>query len=781
VPARLLTSGLKPLPAHVDCLAVTPEATAPRASARVRGSISVAAALVALGSIVALAPGPLPAAMDGIWYGVRIGAQLLAAAVILVRVRRHRDGWAPWTAIALAIVAWTVGDGLNALDLDDLAVIGWFCCYALVYSGLALLTRPLLLRGQAAVWLDGLAAALAAAALLIDPVLQIVDVPAYEVMANLAYPVFDFVLAGMTLGTCALAGWRPPPAWRWLGAGVGAMLLGDCVYFAEWASTGYAYGSGAPFESAWALGFLAFAVAAWRTAEPPSALRPGLWGSAVLPLACSGVATLLLVLDHWTRASALAVGLAGVALATVTVRSVLSFRELRVLALTRREALTDELTGLANRRALLRELAAACRAEDPRAALLLCDLDGFKEFNDTLGHEAGDELLREAAERIARAVGAECGAARLGGDEFAVLVPGAGAAEARALAERLRCELAAPLPVAGIEVRVDASVGIALVPDHSRQSAGVLRRADVAMYEAKGARTGVELYDATRDLHSRERLMLAGELRAAVEEGALEVHFQPKVDVADGRVVGAEALVRWPHPERGFLSPDVFLPAAEQAGLMRPLTLIVLDGALAACGRWLAAGRDVGVAVNLSASNLLDASLPHEVAARLAAHGVEARHLTLEVTEGTILANPRRSGEVLAAVRALGVAVSLDDFGTGHSSLSHVKRLPVDELKIDRAFVSHLSQDATDRAIVAAIVRLAHSLGLTVVAEGVEDEAALEALRGEGCDSAQGWLFSRPLDEAAFGAWLAGRALIEGGRRGTRRRPSVMGERQRPR
>jgi EAL domain-containing protein (putative c-di-GMP-specific phosphodiesterase class I) len=209
---------------------------------------------------------------------------------------------------------------------------------------------------------------------------------------------------------------------------------------------------------------------------------------------------------------------------------------------------------------------------------------------------------------------------------------------------------------------------------------------------------------------------------------------------------------------------------------MRPLTLVVLDRALAACGRWIAAGHDVGVAANLSASNLLDASLPDEVAALLAIHGVEPRHLTLEVTEGTILANPRRSGEVLAAVRALGVAVSLDDFGTGHSSLSHVKRLPVDELKIDRTFVTDVVGDATDRAIVASIIRLARSIGLTVVAEGVEDEAALEALRGEGCDSAQGWLFSRPLDEAAFGEWLAGRALTEAGRRGVSRagyRPAV--------
>jgi EAL domain-containing protein (putative c-di-GMP-specific phosphodiesterase class I) len=311
--------------------------------------------------------------------------------------------------------------------------------------------------------------------------------------------------------------------------------------------------------------------------------------------------------------------------------------------------------------------------------------------------------------------------------------------------------------VAGIAVRVDASVGIALRPEHADDAAGLLRRADVAMYEAKLGHSGVEVYDAARDVHSRERLVLAGELRDAVEHGALEVHFQPKVDLATGGVVGAEALVRWPHPERGLLLPDAFLPAAEQAGLMPPLTLVVLNRALAACGRWTEAGRSLGVAVNLSASNLLDASLPHEVAAMLAAHRVAPEQLTLEVTEGTILDNPLRSGEVLAAVRRLGVHVSLDDFGTGHSSLSHVKRLPVDELKIDRSFVGGLAADGTDRAIVEAIVRLARSLGLSITAEGVEDDGVLGLLRGYGCDLAQGYLFSRPLPEAAFLRWLQAR------------------------
>jgi diguanylate cyclase (GGDEF)-like protein len=426
-----------------------------------------------------------------------------------------------------------------------------------------------------------------------------------------------------------------------------------------------------------------------------------------------------------------------------------------------REAMTDELTGLANRRALLRALETACGAEEPTGALLLCDLDGFKEFNDTLRHEAGDDLLRETAARIERAMEPDAIVARLGGDEFAVLAHGAGRATAMDLARRIRETLTEPLPVAGIAARLDVSVGVALMPEHTGSALGLLRRADVAMYSAKGDHLGVDLYDASRDEHSRERLALAGELRDAVAARDLEVHFQPKAEIASGRIVGAEALVRWRHPERGLLFPDAFLPAAEQAGLMRPLTLVVLDRALAACGRWGADGRALGVAVNLSASNLLDASLPGEVATLLARHGVAPSQLTLEVTEGTILANPLRSGEVLAEIRHLGVAVSLDDFGTGHSSLSHVKRLPVDELKIDRSFVAGLATDTTDRAIVEAIVRLACSLGLNAVAEGVEDDEILTRLREQGCALAQGYLFRRPLPEDDFTAWLDARAVTQ--------------------
>jgi diguanylate cyclase (GGDEF)-like protein len=740
-------------------------------SACLRGALIAATLLVLAGAAVALAPGPTPPAVATAWVLARVAAQLLAIRVIAVRVRGRREDRAGWTFVGAAIASWSAADVIDVAT--QAGILGgtapvpfWLATYMLLYAGLVLLIRPLLARREAALWLDGLIAGLAIATLVaaaVHGLRSTIHQSGLELYITVAYPVADVVLVGMAAGACAVTAWRPPPAWRWLAGGMVAMLVADVWYAFMWTTDGYTYGDGAPLEGAWSLALIAFAVAARTPATPAIQPPVRLWGTSALPATVLALVSALLVGDHWRHTSDVAAILGVGALAAVGVRSVLTVRELRQLALSRREALTDELTGLANRRALLRAAAEACAEPKPRAALLLCDLDGFKDFNDTLGHEAGDQLLREAGLRIRRVVGADGLTARLGGDEFAILAPGAGPDEAIELAERLRRELVLPLPVAGIAARLEASVGVALLPDHSRAAAGLLRRADVAMYQAKATRSGTEVYDAARDLHSRERLVLAGELRDAVEGGRLDVHFQPKVRVDGGGVVGAEALVRWPHPDRGLLYPDAFLAAAEQAGLMRPLTLVVLDRALAACGRWTAAGRQLGVAVNLSASNLLDASLPDEVAAMLERHGVAPEQLTLEVTEGTILANPLASGEVVAALRRLGVAVSLDDFGTGHSSLSHVKRLPVDELKIDRAFVTDLVADPTNLAIVASIIRLAHSLGMTVTAEGVECEEALCVLAQEGCDLAQGYLFSRPLPEEAFAEWLSARSLTTPG------------------
>jgi diguanylate cyclase (GGDEF)-like protein/PAS domain S-box-containing protein len=423
----------------------------------------------------------------------------------------------------------------------------------------------------------------------------------------------------------------------------------------------------------------------------------------------------------------------------------------------RHQARHDALTGLPNRAFLHERVAAACDDADAAArprALLLLDLDHFKEVNDTFGHERGDALLREVADRLRGAVRADDTVARLGGDEFAVLLPGADAAGAARVATDLRAALDAPLQVAGQALRVGASVGIALGPVHGADGPTLLRHADVAMDAAKRARSGHAIYDPTQDQHSPARLALVGDLRDAIEGGALTLHYQPQVDLASGRVCGVEALVRWPHPERGLIPPDAFIPLAEQTGLIAPLTNWVLGEAIRQGRAWQRAGLLLGVSVNLSMWNLHDPALPDRVASLLQEHGLSPAWLRLELTESALMADTDRTMDVLARLSALGVRLGVDDFGSGYSSLAYLKRLPVDELKIDKGFVRALATDATDAAIVASTVALGHALGLRVVAEGIEDRATWDLLVAQGCDVAQGYYLSRPLPAEALARWL---------------------------
>ena len=418
----------------------------------------------------------------------------------------------------------------------------------------------------------------------------------------------------------------------------------------------------------------------------------------------------------------------------------------------------DELTGLPNRRALLavlRRTIEAAGRDRTSCALLLLDLDGFKDLNDTLGHGAGDALLREIGPRLERALAGRASVARVGGDEFAVVLPaGSDEATARRAAADVRAALAPAFGLDGLEVVVEASVGVALFPGHADDSAGLLQRADVAMYQAKRDRTGVEVYDSARDCSSRERLALAADLRAGLGRGELEVHFQPQAGLRDGAIVGVEALVRWRHPERGLLGPAAFVDLAETSGLARPLALEVLDRSLAQVAAWAEEGLSVTVAVNLSVANLLDTRLPDDVAALLEGAGVEAERLVLEITESAVMADPARCSSVLQPLRELGVGLALDDFGTGYSSLAHLRDLPVDELKVDRSFVARMAEQDEDAAIVRSTIELGHALGLRVVAEGVEDVAAWRCLRDLRCDVAQGYFLSRPAPAAELTPWL---------------------------
>jgi len=423
----------------------------------------------------------------------------------------------------------------------------------------------------------------------------------------------------------------------------------------------------------------------------------------------------------------------------------------------RHQATHDALTDLPNRAFLHERVIATLDAAAPSArslALLLLDLDHFKEVNDTFGHEQGDALLREVAARLRGAVRVGDTVARLGGDEFAVLLPGADAAGATRVVADLHAALDTPLQVEGQALRVGASVGIALGPVHGADGPTLLRRADVAMYVAKRARTGHAVYDPAQDQHSPARLALVGELRAAIEQGALTLHYQPQVDLGNGRVCGVESLVRWPHPERGLIPPDAFIPLAEQTGLIAPLTEWVLGEAMRQARAWQRAGLLLAVSVNLSMWNLHDPTLPDRVAALLREHGLSPAWLRLELTESALMADAERALAVLTRLAALGVGLAVDDFGAGYSSLAYLKKLPVNELKIDKGFVRELATDATDAAIVTSTVALGHALGLRVVAEGIEDRATWEALVGMGCDTAQGYYLSRPLPADALAQWL---------------------------
>jgi diguanylate cyclase (GGDEF)-like protein len=425
------------------------------------------------------------------------------------------------------------------------------------------------------------------------------------------------------------------------------------------------------------------------------------------------------------------------------------------------EQLRDPLTGLPNRQWLLeRTWSALDHAErlGERAGLVLIDLDRFRSVNDTLGHLAGDRLLLQIAERLRLALPRGAEAARLGGDEFAVLLPGCDSpTRAQRVARTLVAALGSPLDLDGLTLVLEASAGVAVFPDHAADTEGLLRRADVAMYEAKRDRSGVEVYEATRDGNTPDRLGLLGDLRRALDSGEVELHYQPKVRF-DGKVTGLEALVRWVHPERGRVSPEEFIAIAETSGLMPQLTEYVLDTALAQVARWRKMGIDVPVAVNVSPRDVHTPGFAGAVAARLARYGVPPAALQLEITEHVLLEDPQRAADTLAGLAGHGVRMSLDDFGTGYSSLVHLRRLPVSELKIDRSFVARLVVDTEDAEIVRCTIDLAHSLGLLVVAEGVEDDETWERLRDMGCDAIQGWLVAAAMPPEEATAWLRIRA-----------------------
>ncbi len=696
---------------------------------------------------------------------------ILVAAIVASRAIRGSSKRRAWGLFALGLSLYGLGNVLWSFwigllpnpPIPSICDGLWLAFYPLSYAGIVGLAG---VHGQrrapAGIWLDGIiaGAGLAAlgAAVVFQPVLASATGSPAAVATELAYPIGDLLLAALVVGVLALRGWRVDRLWGLLTGGFLLLALADCMYAVQIANGGSSPSAMTNLFYVLAVALLAFA--AWQ-AEPEGRQRLEGWSVLLVPAGFALAAFGLLLYDHVRRLDPLAFGLAVLTLLAAFVRVGLAFRDLRSLAEARDQASTDDLTSLPNRRLFatrVKTAIAAASLAGTEFSVLVMDLDNFKELNDTLGHHAGDSLLRLIGPRVKSALRVTDTIARLGGDEFAVLLDAqhddGGAAVA---AQKIVAVFRDPFEVQGLSLRVTASIGMASFPSHAQDADELMKCADVAMYQAKSIRSGYEVYASERDTNTRERLTLAAELARALDEGGIEVHFQPKADARSREIKGVEALVRWRRPDGRLIPPIEFVRAAEHAGMSRALTTKVLEHALDQLRAWRMVGHDLHIAVNTTVADLLDVDFPREVADALAARGLPPDALVLEVTESSVISDPVRIGNVLAKLREHRIELSLDDFGTGYSSLTHLRSMPVGEVKIDRSFVAQMRTDTRDAAIVLGTIQLAHMLGIKVVAEGVEDEETWAALRTAGCHLIQGYVLSRPLPASELEQQLIGR------------------------
>ena len=693
---------------------------------------------------------------DG-WVGnlAYLGCTALAGLRAALVPDRQRAGW---TAMAVALglfaagnLAWTTYvQFMDPVPFPSLQDALFLPVYPIAYVGIFLLARDALpRRGASAIWLDGLIAALGVAALGAATVIAAIDRENTgdrgDVVTNFAYPVGALVLVTVLVVVLAVLGWRPGRQWWLLGGGLGLFAVADSVYSVQ--ALEETYVTGTVLDSLWMIGTLLMATAAWQTSGiPPAEARKT--QPVLVPGAFLMSSLCIVVYATFRPVLPFAVVLATCTLMLAIVRMGFAFRQLRSLAESKREARTDELTGLPNRRLFYETLRKSLEpgSGGQHLAVLMIDLDRFKEINDSLGHHVGDEVLRQLGPRLATVVNGHGTVARLGGDEFGLLLsPLQDETQATAVAERVRDDLRRSFLLENITLHVDASIGIAIAPDHGEAADTLLQRADVAMYEAKRSHEPWQLYSPFRDRHTRERLELMEDVRGAIGRSELVLFYQPKLDVASGIITGVEALVRWQHPTRGLLTPDRFLSLFEQSGMMGPLAMSVLELAMAQQAAWARDGINISMAVNLSAANLADEQLPEKVNDVFDRLDVDPANVVLEITEDGLMVDAELSLQILERLHAGGVQLSVDDYGTGFSSLAYLRDLPVHELKLDRAFLAAAANDDRAVAIIRSTIDLAHALKLRIVAEGVETPANLALISELGCDTAQGYLLGKPL------------------------------------
>lgn len=706
--------------------------------------------------------------IDGILQNLAYGA---TALLCLVRIRRSSPDRRAWQLVATALAFSALANSywcwfiqpIVPEPFPTLTDVLWLAYYPCVLLAVWLLVRARIDHVPLTIGLDGLLVGLGTAAITAALVLPAASSDlggGFVVVATtLAYPILDVVSLAAVLAACAVFRWHPPPGLWWLAAGSALFAFIDSAYLLQSAEDSYGYGGFVDGVSVLAAAITALAPGRHRRASIDRVPR-------AVPLAVPIVATCLglgiLILDDYIEIVSAATYLALTTVLASMGRILAAYWESGPAGEHAHLARTDDLTGLPNRRGFYTRAGLLLRTPNHGLSpvLLLLDLDNFKDVNDSLGHAAGDELLRVVAARLNANLRDEDLLVRLGGDEFAVLLPDADDGGATQVARRLLAAVEEPVPLEGLSVEVAGSIGIATSPVHGRDVGTLLRHADIAMYRAKRHRVGYLFYTAEAAGDgaletTRAGMRLLDQLRTAVANRELCVHYQPKVDLRSGAVVGVEALVRWDHPEHGLMEPGHFLPAVRQNGLMHAMTMVVIDEALDGAVQLRERHGPLPVAVNLFPPSLGDLELPRRIADALSRRDLSPNLAVVEITEEFLLSNLNRALKVLQELHELGVGIAIDDFGTGYSALSHLRELPIDEVKLDRSFIAPITADRRAAAVVRTVIDLAETLGLTAVAEGVENAETARALASYGCAVAQGYFCGRPLPITELLEYLA--------------------------
>jgi diguanylate cyclase (GGDEF)-like protein len=703
-----------------------------------------------------------PGWVDTWFYGFVIMAVTLAGLARPLAVRRNR---LPWLLLSLATISWALGDqywSIMFADADDIPVpspadVGYVALYPLAYVGLILLARSVLGRVPASVLLDGLVTSLAVGALFsaftVRQIISGVDGSAAAVITNLSYPVGDLVLIVVAVATLAMVRWRADPVWWLLVAGFALFAIADTAYLLG-ANSWYVDGSW--IDGLWMVGIALVPLAGSLRRRPAPAAISG-FAALLVPILFSLTALVVLVVASFAGLHPVTVVLAALCLVAAGGRTALTFEQTRALARSRTEARTDELTTVGNRRMLderLPSLATAATAGHPLLVVIV-SIRHLSTINETLGYEYGDGMLAALGTRLREQVGDRAVPARLGGAEIALLQPFDGhLARAEQSMRDLLAAVAGPVRIGGVEVEIELSAGVAAGPMHAARGRDLLRCAGEALRRAKATESEVEVYDPAQDIGRDFGPRLLPELIGALEANRIGAWYQPKVDLVSGAAVELEAQLRWVHPEHGVLDAATLRPLAARAGLTRRLTRVMLAEAVRRCAWWQASGVQLGLSVDLATADVLDSRLPYELARLVSESGVPPGAIQLELAEDLLLVDPGRTRRALSQFRTLGVRLALDHYGRSAPSLTRLRAMPVHELKLDRSFVASVLQSAPDEAVVRSTVSLVKSLGIRVVADGVDTAELIDRVRSYGVGAVQGAAIGAPMSPTALADWL---------------------------